>query len=248
MLNRYNRNNVYDEYGNIVIEKLPANLPYLVITGALPTYKGNKLKVSGRYVDPLHPEKSFSFANAEIDVQGTSSQYYPRKNYKIKFKGGFTINGQTVAKYTMNANAVPTATFTMKADFASSEGANNTVGSMLYNDGCLFKTEAQKENPHIRQTIEGMPIVIFHNNGSTTEFIGKYNFNNDKGTPEIFGYAEGDESWEFKNNTSLRVLFKNADFTGSDWQNDFEGSYPDGYLDKTNLERFCQFVCSTDTE
>lgn len=248
MLNRYNRNNVYDEYGNIVIEKLPANLPYLVITGALPTYKGNKLKVSGRYVDPLHPEKSFSFANAEIDVQGTSSQYYPRKNYKIKFKGGFTINGQTVAKYTMNDNAVPTATFTMKADFASSEGANNTVGSMLYNDGCLFKTEAQKENPHIRQTIEGMPIVIFHNNGSTTEFIGKYNFNNDKGTPEIFGYADGDESWEFKNNTSLRVLFKSADFTGSDWQNDFEGSYPDGYLDKTNLERFCQFVCSTDTE
>jgi hypothetical protein len=42
----------------------------------------------------------------------------------------------------MNENAVPTDTFTMKADVASSEGAFNVVLSMLYNDMCPYKTPA----------------------------------------------------------------------------------------------------------
>ena len=89
LVSRYDHNNIFDQYGNIVIEKLPLDLPYMIISGNLPTYKGNKLIVSGEYVNPLNPAKSFTFENAQIDVQGTSSQYYARKNYKIKFNEGF---------------------------------------------------------------------------------------------------------------------------------------------------------------
>ena len=53
---------------------------------------------------------------------------------------------------------------------------------------------------------------MFWNDGENTSFVGKYNFNNDKGTEEVFGFEEGDESWEIKNNTSNRVLWKSADF------------------------------------
>lgn len=75
----------------------------------------------------------------------------------------------------------------------------------------------------------------------------KYNFNNDKSTAEVFGFESGDESWEVKNNTSNRVLFKSADFTGTDWLNDFEARYPDGYTDPAQLKAFSEWVVSTDT-
>ena len=72
LLDRYTRNNVRDDYGNVVIEKLPSDLPYLIIECAeLPQYKGDKKTVSGSYTDPLHPERCFTFTGAQADVQGT---------------------------------------------------------------------------------------------------------------------------------------------------------------------------------
>nr|WP_296042037.1 hypothetical protein [uncultured Blautia sp.] len=249
LLYRYQHNNVFNEYGSIVIQKLPGDLPYLVITSAeLPTYKGDKKKVSGYYVDPQYPEFSFSFENAEIDVQGTSSAGYERKNFKIKFKGGFVINGKQTAKYALRGDtrSIPTATFTCKADVASSEGANNVELVRLYNDICPYKTPPQAEDPRIRQGIDGFPIVMFQDDGQNVTFIGKYNFNNDKGTENVYGFADGDESWEILNNTSSRVNWKSADFTGEEWLNDFEGRYPDGNTDPANLSALAGWIVSTD--
>lgn len=249
LLYRYQHNNVFNEYGSIVIQKLPGDLPYLVITSAeLPTYKGDKKKVSGYYVDPQYPEFSFSFENAEIDVQGTSSAGYERKNFKIKFKGGFVINGKQTAKYALRGDtrSIPTATFTCKADVASSEGANNVELVILYNDICPYKTPPQAEDPRIRQGIDGFPIVMFQDDGQNVTFIGKYNFNNDKGTENVYGFSDGDESWEILNNTSSRVNWKSADFTGEEWLNDFEGRYPDGNTDPANLSTLASWIVSTD--
>ncbi len=249
MLHRYAHNNVFDEYGQVVIGKLPQDLPYLVLEAPeLPQYKGDKKIISGRYVDPANPTKSFSFTNAQADVQGTSSQYYARKNYKIKFKGGFTMTstGATAEKYAMRTDSVPTDTFTFKADVASSEGANNVELARLYNDSCPYKTPPQVEDSNVRQGIDGFPIVVFWYDGADTIFIGKYNFNNDKGTEEVFGFSEGDESWEILNNTSERVLFKSADFSGTGWQNDFEARYPDGSVDASKLSALSAWLVSTD--
>ena len=259
MLMRYQHNDVYDEYGNIVISKLPNDLPYMIIECVeLPQYKGDKKVVNITYVDPVTPSRSFTATSAQADVQGTSSQYYERKNYKIKYKNGMTMtfNGTHVDGFAIRVGAIVTDTFTMKADVASSEGANNVELAILYNNICPYKTPGQRKNSAVRQGIDGFPMVIFWSDGENVTFLGKYNFNNDKGTEEVFGFVEGDESWEVLNNTSDRVLWKNNDFTVTmvdkdgktipAWTNDFEARYPEDNLDYTQLQEFATWVMSTD--
>ena len=248
---RYKRNAIYNPYTKqIEISQLPADLPYLMLQGSeLPQYKGDKKTIGGHFTDPLHPEKSYSFTGAQIDVQGTSSADYYRKNYKIKYKEGFiSYKGVKADTYQMNANAVPTDTFTMKADVASSESAFNVILSMLYNELCPYRTPAQLADPKIRQTIEGFPCVIFWDNGTEVKFMGKYNFNNDKGTEEVFGFKPGDESWEIRQNGTDRVGWHSADFSGSDWENDFKGRYPDESKNITRLQALAEWLVSTDTD
>ena len=178
MLERYNHNNIYDEYGEIVINKLPSNLPYLIVESAsLPQYKGDKKTVSGSYTNPIDPTKSFTFTNASMDVQGTSSAGYPRKNYKIKYKNFTNEDGETSTVYYLRGalESLPTNVFCYKADYASSEGANNVELVRLYNDACPYKTEPQLSNTLVRQGIDGVPILIFWNdtNAGTISFLGK---------------------------------------------------------------------------
>lgn len=251
MIERYERNHIYDAYDQIVKENLPDDLPYLVIVcPVLPSFKGDKKTCSGYYVDPVHSDKSFTFSGAQIDVQGTSSQYYYVKNYKIKFKDGFVLaDGKSDETYQMNEKAMPTETFTFKADVASSEGANNVILAELYNELCPVKTPPQEDDERVRQTIEGHPIVIFWDKGDGKPvFAGKYNFNNDKGTEEVFGFRSGDESWEIKQNGTDRVGFRSADFSGDDWKNDFEARYPEDNTNTTNLAAFSAWLVSTDPD
>ena len=266
MLERYTHNNVFDDYGSIIIANLPSDLPYMIITcPELPQYKGDKKTCSGTFVNPMYPSKSFTFTGAQIDVQGTSSAGYPRKNYKIKFKNGIemTVSGSHAETYAMNSDAIPTDCFCFKADFASSEGANNVELVRLYNSACPYKTPAQIANPKVRQGIDGFPMVMFWNDTTTgsTTFIGKYNFNNDKSTEEVFGLADPDESWETLNNTGDRVLWKGNDYESTitdekgnivpAWTADFEARYPDtdpAYTDAAQLKEFATWAMSTDTE
>ncbi len=251
---RWKHNNVFDEYGQIVIDQLPKDLPYMIINATeLPQAKAEDgqpdiyVIASGEYVDPVDNKRSFTFTGAQVEVQGTSSAGYARKNYKIKFKGGFTKDGVTSPNYQLRSDSVPTATFTFKADVASSEGANNVELVKLYNDACPYKTPPQLEDSTVRQGIDGYPIVIFHDKGNGPEFIGKYNFNNDKGTPEVFGLNADDESWEIRNNTSNRVIWKNDDFSGTDWKNDFEARHPKKNTNTANLAALSAWIKSTDT-
>lgn len=244
----WRHNNVFDAYGQIVIDNLPKDLPYLVLQGeALPSYKGNKLPIQGYYVDPVNKAKSFTFAGAEIDVQGTSSAGYERKNFKIKFKNGFNVNGQQMSEYILGEDNLAADVYTFKADVASSEGANNVELVKLYNDISPYRTAPQAENRLVRQGIDGYPIVIFHDAGDGPVFIGKYNFNHDKAS-DVFGFDSNDECWEVRNNTSNRTLFKSADFSGTDWLNDFEGRHPDGNTDPTKLSALVAWIASTDRD
>lgn len=243
LINRYNRNDIFNAYGDIVIDQLPKNLPYLILEAdELPQYKGDKKTVRGSFVDPNNPDRNFTFENASFDVQGTSSQYYARKNYKGKFKQ-FEINGETVSKFELRSGAMAVNTFCYKADVASSEGANNVELVRLYHNTCPSKTPAMLEDSRVRWGIDGFPIVIFWNDGKETSFLGKYNFNNDKGTPEVFGFKDEDQSWEFKNNTSSTMLFQSDDL--SDWTNDFEARHPDGSQEIGKLQQVMSWVLST---
>lgn len=76
----------------------------------------------------------------------------------------------------------------------------------------------------------------------------KYNFNNDKGTEEVFGFQEGDESWEIKNNNTDRVIWESDDYSGTGWLDDFEARYPDTdppYTDPTQLAAMATWIKST---
>ena len=251
LVERYSRNNIFDDYGNIVASKIPSYLPYMVVNvgryADLPQSKGDKKTVSGEYIDPLNPSRSFKFDGAEIDVQGTSSQYYSRKNYKIKFKNGFIIGGVTQTGYQLRPTSMPTNEFTYKADVASSEGANNVELARLYDDTCPVKTPPQMADSRVRQGIEGYPMLMFYGSGNNLTFLGKYNFNNDKGTPEVFGFAAGDESWEILQNNTEMVIWKDDNFEGDAWKTSFEGRYPDKNTDTTRLAAFASWLKSTDT-
>ena len=103
----------------------------------------------------------------------------------------------------------------------------------------------------MRQGIDGLPCVIFWDNGAGTEFIGKYNFNLDKGAEDCFGFQNDDESWEIKTHASSRVLWKVSDFEGTGWLDDFEARYPDtdpAFTNPEQLKAFTDWIVQTDTE
>jgi hypothetical protein len=62
--------------------------------------------------------------------------------------------------------------------------------------GYPLRTEAQNKakssgyTKDVRTTIDGFPILLFRRENTTDEpvLVGKYNFNNDKSTPSVFGF------------------------------------------------------------
>ena len=118
----------------------------------------------------------------------------------------------------------------------------------------------------VRTAIDGFPCVVFYQNSAQEELIymGQFNFNNDKSTESVFGFkditksgtkifdASDVECWEFLNNAHRLDLFTATDFTTSEldqdgnpceaWQNAFEGRYPDGNSDTTNLHSLAVWI------
>jgi len=269
MLERYTRNQVYDEYGKIVTTNLPGDLPYFILNAEeLPQFKGDKKIISGQYVNPMYPSQSFTFTGCQINVQGTSSAPYARKNYDMQFKNGFEIGSEHSKNYTLDPSVLPFNRFVLKADVASSEGANNVELVKLYNDACPYKTPEMEEDPKVRWGIFGFPIVVFWNDLVTNEvkFLGKYNFNFPKRAPAPYGYnpdSENEdiakmESWEFQNNVSSLMLFQSDYFneemrtdpdtgeTKEAWRFDYEARFPsDEWVDYSTIQEFQSFVYST---
>ena len=252
----YNRNRILNNDGEIDYNMACNLLPCMTITGKLPTYKGDKQVNVISYEDRQNTAKSFT-ATVKNDVQGTSSQYYPRKNYKWKATDGFILSetGRTLEGYALRDGAIPVDCFCMKADFAESSGTHNTGTAKLI-EGLLRKmgqmAPPQETDERVRTTIDGFPCLIFHKETEESKptFLGKYNFNNDKSTEDVFGFTPGCESWEVLNNVSDRVLFKVSDYEAldgegkPDWQNDFEARYPDGNTDTTKLKRLTDWLVS----
>lgn len=237
---KYQSNNVYDIYGDISFAKLKSMIPILQITGELPSSKGDKKKVSTIYQDPVNPTLNFEYNNCTIDIQGTSSQYFPKKNYKIKFP----------EKFAFYEGATPEKTYTFKADYMESSHSHNTGNALFINSlyDELFPTQTTSNG--VRNTIYGFPCAIFYraSEDSDYEYFGAYNFNNDKSNTNTLGLTtDKAESWEFCNNTSDHCLLRSDDFSEeSNVSDDFEARYPDGYTDYTALQKVVSWIVSTD--
>lgn len=240
-LAKFARNNIYDSYNNVLYNRVLNEVPIMTITGELPPTKGNKKKVTVRYENEQDGSRDFEMQEVTIDIQGTSSQYYPKKNYKIS---------KLPTAYSLRAGSIEEKVFTMKADYMESSHAHNTGLARLANDIYSSLTPPQEENPAVRTAIDGFPIAMYYRGSSsvTPYYFGIYNFNNDKSSNATFGFTDGCESWEWCNNTSPRCLFKSIDFSNSsDVLTDFEARFPDGSTNTTKLRAMLTWVNSCDS-
>lgn len=196
----------------------------------LPYSKGNKKCVAVRYYDPNNPDACFHGQNLELDVQGTSSQGYPRRNYKLKtkeFNKGYLLHPFHFQKWDgLESNkdiyndeeledginigygdgSLLEKEFCLKADYMESSSTHNTgfanlIGKLSINvEGTaydfrhpLVKDFGLDNAAGYRTTVFGFPIVIFHENqAGNIEYVGKYNFNIDKGATDSFGFTDGE--------------------------------------------------------
>lgn len=165
------------------------------------------------YCDPKNDNNNIGSAEHRTQMvvypQGTSSMGYPVKNLRIQMIEGKYKNG-----YKLYDNLPPVSLFCLKADYMESSSANNTgTGNILNALYGTLKTPAQVVDPNHVTAIMGRPIVCFYkplkyedqyqykneegeivdypetlDNDEDYIYIGRYNFNLDKKTPEPFGF------------------------------------------------------------
>ena len=264
----------------ITINSLNGSIPYIIMEcPELPQFKGDKKKnMSFTFVDPRNPERSFTAQKVQFDVQGTSSAGYPVKNFKLKLgklsEGGgivYTQKNEPAEGFKFRGDdSLITKVFCLKADYASSENANNVMLVDYYNQTCPYRNVAQQKDERVRWGVHGEPIVLFWRNTSTNEtyFQGKYNMNDDKDNENVFGFVDilneeqypHIECWELLNNNTSLCLFQdgimekvNDDGTTSYlWADSFERRFPEQEEtitdnDVSRLSRLVQWIASTNT-
>lgn len=107
--------------------------------------------------------------------------------------------------YKMHSDSIPANVFCLKADYAESSGMHNTGFAKLANDviegsTSIYNGESAKlpmntnayknGSPYTcRSTIDGFQIYLFFEDAEGNRvYHGKYNFNNEKSSPEVFGF------------------------------------------------------------
>ena len=191
----------------------------------------------------------------------------------------YDANGNAIADklYSFVDGAQPVDCWCLKADYAESSGTHNTGIARIWNkvmygaiiqhtnvlgeetNGYALRTQAQESalsadyKYDVRTTIDGFPIVLFYKQKeSDTDliFLGKYNFNNDKSTPSVFGFENipnFDNSrmqcWETKDNGHPLGLFTDVSNFDADWAEAYESRYPDTKTPNTaDLKAFSEWM------
>ena len=133
------------------------------------------------------------------------TEIYVGDEYKKYKKDPSTATSPTKKqrKYQFKDGAAKVKCWCLKADFAESSGTHNTGVAKYWNQvltGSGFKTNAQliaeseEYEYDVRTTVDGFPIALFYKPlDGDIQFLGKYNFNNDKSTEDVFGFTGGDE-------------------------------------------------------
>ena len=197
MVDRFERNDVLNESGEVDWQKLARQNPDLHVllldmnrmtTGK----KDNAVAYSVRHIcNKLGQSFSFTVNNVQVTVQGTSSVGYLESagNMDLNFKNGRTFtsdnvsyttgaiqydDGTTSTKgYSMTPNSIPVDYLNVKVNVASSENANNACIADWYNTYQPWKSPAKKKNPKARDTMEFVPAVVFIRDRSGNLFKGE---------------------------------------------------------------------------
>lgn len=240
-LTRFEDNDVLTDTGDVDYYKAIEKYACLLITGQLSPYKGaNGVKTSGKYesgviltkpdgngghvteLDLMDQDEDGIWVSAN-NVQGTSSQKFPIKNYKI-YLAKMQDGSKTKVKYALKGKntggedlSIGESTLCWKADYMSSDHANTfnaNLADMLFTD----KTPAQQENPLVQNTVYGFRCLLFQRDdeGAEIKFAGDGALNNDKSNSDTFGLADASDNgadtkcqkWEFLNNTEALCSFQ----------------------------------------
>ena len=185
------------------------------------------------FFSPFGSEYDFVARSVLVQIQGTSSTKYPRKNYRITLNKGTGTGpklfvgaeaqkelaapgtgtceadrGNNKNYYAMRPGAIPINIFVCKKDFSDSSMTHNTGSSKLMNE--VFKemgilTPPQQLNTAYRTGFDGLPIDIFSSESADgeSEYYGQYNFNNEK---KSSGKVYGFDPIDLGNGTSLECL------------------------------------------
>lgn len=167
----------------------------------LPTGKKDFRHMTITYVDPQNPSNNIAAGTiVTCYAQGTSSLEYPVKNLRIYFKE---------EPYQLFDDVPAVSLFTLKADYMESSSSHNTGTANALNElyssiglkspaTDYYLTSAEQEAGRtILTAIMGKPIICFYRpyqDGCSEaypyyyQYIGRYNFNYDKATHEIFGF------------------------------------------------------------
>lgn len=280
MLEVYERNDVFYEDSTVFSpEKMSSRLPVMMITGDIPVLeatsdKNTQIVVNIDYTNLQDPSKSFSMRGAAMRPQGTSSMGYPKKNFRIysrKLDGTILYDsaGNVVEDrlYAFRDGAIPVDCWCLKADYAESSGSHNTGIARMWNEALknvmlngeyVCRTNAQKAaiaqgyKYDVRTAIDGFPILMFYRLSENDDpiFIGKYNFNNDKSTENVFGFKDIPgfdnarmQCWEILNNGHALSLFQSVENFDTAWKDAFESRYPDVKDPETaDLKAFCTWM------
>lgn len=299
MRNVYDANDILED-GTISLSQARRRLPVMLVTGDLLELDSKSdtdyyITVDIDYYNDQDPTKNFRIEGARMRIQGTSSRFYPRKNYRFYTnKADYTVlydaDGRLVEDglYAFKDNAQAVDCWCLKADFAESSGTHNTGVARLWNEvmtnatfthtnslgqtvsGYPLRTKAQIAannagyTKDVRTTIDGFPILLFRRNdvGDDVVFVGKYNFNNDKSTPSVFGF-EGIpdfddrkvQSWEFLENEDPIALFHTTDgffdyvydadgLEKERWELAFEARHLGKNASIYDLKEFCDWMVS----
>lgn len=132
--------------------------------------------------------------------QGTSSMEYPIKNIRFRVKNEENY-------FTVKPDISPVEIICLKADYMDSSGSHNTGTGNLVDAGLKalqMKTPGQAhfqtDDNTIVTCIKGYPCIMFYDNGTDGKeykYIGKYNLNLDKATPEPFGFDHDDSDFGY---------------------------------------------------
>lgn len=155
---------------------------------------------SGNTMDKAYGEKP-SNGGAIMYAQGTSSMEYPVKNLRLRFK-------KDKNWFRVRPDISPVEIICMKADYMESSGSHNTGAANFVDDlykGINIQTPGQEHfggegKDTIVTCIKGHPCLIFYSEtgeAGSYKYIGKYNLNLDKATPEPFGFNHDDSDFGY---------------------------------------------------
>ena len=158
-------NDIYDDYGNISFTKAKEKNSVMVIVGDLPKSKGDKKSVVVYYYDVEDSNLNYVDESVTIDVQGTSSQWHVRKNWKLKCS----------AEHYIDFDQLPAKVICIKVDYAEATGTHNTQNANFVEKLYSESIPPQAEEPKCRTTIYGKPILLFHQEDLNSDpvFYGK---------------------------------------------------------------------------